>query len=85
MQQRKTIYIAPADWLRIVVTLLFSGALVIFLGVFLYDAVTIQGQRNLDADQRGLWSHLARSDRDSWDGHRLLLRQQGQAAIRGLA
>jgi hypothetical protein len=35
--------VQPADWLRIVVTLLFSGALVIFLGVFLYDAVTIQG------------------------------------------
>ena len=35
--------VQPADWLRIAVTLLFSGALVVFLGVFLYDAVTIQG------------------------------------------
>jgi hypothetical protein len=35
--------IPPEDWLRIVVTLLFSVALVIFLGVYLYDAVTIQG------------------------------------------
>jgi hypothetical protein len=35
--------VQPADWLRIVVTLLFSIALVAFLGIFLYDAVTIQG------------------------------------------
>jgi hypothetical protein len=33
----------PEDWLRFVVTLLFSVALVIFLGVFLYDAVKIEG------------------------------------------
>jgi hypothetical protein len=33
----------PEDWLRFMVTLLFSSALVIFLGVFLYDAVKIQG------------------------------------------
>jgi uncharacterized membrane protein len=43
MQQRKTKYIAPEDWLRIFVTVLFSLALVIFLGAFLFEAVTIQG------------------------------------------
>jgi hypothetical protein len=32
-----------ADKLRIGITYLFSVALVIFLGVFLYDAVTIEG------------------------------------------
>jgi hypothetical protein len=32
-----------ADKLRVGITWLFSVALVIFLGVFLYDAVTIQG------------------------------------------
>ena len=32
-----------ADKLRIGVTLLFSIALVVFLGIFLYDAVKIQG------------------------------------------
>ncbi len=37
--------VPPEDWLRIVVTLLFSLALVIFLGVYLYDAVTIQGDK----------------------------------------
>ena len=31
----------PEDWLRIVVTLLFSIALVAFLGFYLYSAVTI--------------------------------------------
>jgi len=35
--------VQPADWLRFVVTLLFSGALVVFLGIFLYDAVKIEG------------------------------------------
>jgi hypothetical protein len=35
----------PEDWLRFIVTLLFSGALVVFLGVFLYDAVAIQGDK----------------------------------------
>ena len=44
----KTSRLPPEDWLRIVVTLLFSVALVVFLGVFLYDAVTIQGN--------GTWS-----------------------------
>jgi hypothetical protein len=33
----------PDDRLRYFVTVLFSVALVIFLGVYLYDAVTIQG------------------------------------------
>jgi len=31
------------DWLRFIVTLLFSAALVAFCGFFLYYAVTIQG------------------------------------------
>ncbi len=31
----------PEDWLRIVITLLFSLALIAFLGIYLYDAVTI--------------------------------------------
>jgi hypothetical protein len=35
--------IPPEDWLRMFVTVLFSVALVTFLGVYLYDAVTIQG------------------------------------------
>jgi hypothetical protein len=37
--------VPPEDWLRIFITLLFSLALVIFLGVYLYDAVTIQGDK----------------------------------------
>jgi len=39
----------PEDWLRIVVTLLFSIALVTFLGFFLYDAATITSD--------GTWQH----------------------------
>jgi len=33
----------PEDWLRITVTLLFSFALIAFLGTYLYDAVKITG------------------------------------------
>ncbi len=32
----------PEDWLRIVVTLLFSLALIVFLGIYLYAAFAIQ-------------------------------------------
>jgi len=34
--------VPPEDWLRIVVTLLFSVALVAFLGLYLYFAVTVR-------------------------------------------
>jgi len=34
--------VPPEDWLRIVVTLLFSVALVGFLGLYLYFAVTVR-------------------------------------------
>ncbi len=43
MQHRKIKCIAPEDWLRIFVTVLFSLALVVFWGAFLFEAVTIQG------------------------------------------
>jgi hypothetical protein len=36
----------PEDWLRIVVTLLFSFALVAFLGLFLYFAATTGSDGN---------------------------------------
>ncbi|HKF48077.1 MAG TPA: hypothetical protein VKB38_12020 [Terracidiphilus sp.] len=35
--------VPPEDWLRFIVTLLFSVALVIFLAVFLYAAFKITG------------------------------------------
>jgi hypothetical protein len=35
--------VQPEDWLRIVITLLFSVGYLAFLSVYLFDAVTIQG------------------------------------------
>jgi hypothetical protein len=38
----KTQRLPPEDWLRIVITLLFSLALIVFLGIYLYAAFAIQ-------------------------------------------
>jgi hypothetical protein len=40
--------VQPEDWLRIVVTLLFSLALIAFLGVYLYEAATVQAKDTWD-------------------------------------